>query len=178
MFSPPLSWGTADVELVAGTRYSIWFCGLWSLSVAIKGALDWTADTKWADASALNCENKYWIGLRCASQALSPIVICLGVHTGGSVWLGCKPPHVVAARFFSRWITLFEMLLIKLAEKGGARIQTGFAHVITFPLLCSLPLSRMSFAQTVRGPKCLLELFESWRRDHRGERMWATQRKE
>lgn len=101
-------WGTADVELVAGTSYSIRLCGLRSLSVVIRGALDWTADTKWAAASALNCENKYWIGLRCASQALSPIVICLGVHTGGSVCLGLQPPHVVAARFFSRWIALFE----------------------------------------------------------------------
>lgn len=68
--------------------------------MAIRGALDWTADTKWVVASALNCENKYGIGLRCASQASSPVVICLGVHTGGSVCVGLEPPHVVAAGFF------------------------------------------------------------------------------
>lgn len=37
-------------------------------------------------------------GLYCASQALSPIVIRLGAHTGGSVCLGLQPSHVVAAR--------------------------------------------------------------------------------
>lgn len=150
------------MELVAGTSYSIRLCGLWSLSVAIRGALDWTADTKWAAASALNCENKYWIGLRCASQALSPIVICLGVHTGGSVCLGLKPPHVVAARFFSHWITLFEGAFNKTGcWIWGARIPTRFAHVITFPRLCSLPLSRMRSAQTASISRCLVETFVS-----------------
>lgn len=127
-----ISWGPADVELVTGTSYSIQLCGLRSLTVAIRGTLDWTADSKWAAASALNCENKYWIELRCASQASSPILICLGVHISGSVCLGLRPPHVVAARFFCPgshfnktgcWI-------------WGARIQTHFAHVITFPALC------------------------------------------
>lgn len=94
----------------------------------MRSALDWTADTKWAAASSLNCENKYWMGLHCASQTLSPIVICLGVHTGGSVFLGLKPLHVVAARFFffffPCWIALFVNHLIKLAaEYEGARIQ-------------------------------------------------------
>jgi len=55
--------------------------------VAIRCTLDWTVDAKWAAASALNCENKYAEsgeggGLRRAGQAQSPIVICLGVHTG------------------------------------------------------------------------------------------------
>lgn len=52
------SGGAADVELVAGPSYSIGLCGLRSLTVAIRGAVDWTADAKWAAASALNCENK------------------------------------------------------------------------------------------------------------------------
>lgn len=118
---------SADVELVAGKTYSKRLCGLRSLSVAIRAALDWTADTKWAAASALNCENKYWKGLRCASQALSPIVICLGVHTGGSVCLGLKPPHVVAAAFFSRWITLLEGAFF-----NNARCRARRARALSF----------------------------------------------
>lgn len=108
-----ISWGPADVELVTGTSYSIQLCGLRSLTVAIRGTLDWTADSKWAAASALNCENKYWIELRCASQASSPILICLGVHISGRVCLGLRPPHVVAARFFFA----LDHTLIKLAAE-------------------------------------------------------------
>lgn len=145
-------WGAADVELVAGTSYSIRLCGLGNLSVAMRSALDWTADTKWAAASSLNCENKYWMGLRCASQASSPIVICLGVHTGGSVCLGLKPPHVVAARFFfPRWIALFENAFNKTGcWIWGSKNSDSFCTCDIFPHLCSLPLSKMRSAQTGR----------------------------
>lgn len=133
---------SVDAVLVTGTMHSIWLCGLWSLTVAIRSILGWTSDTEWVAASALNYENKYWIGLHCASQARSPIVICLGVHTGGSVCVGPRPPHVVAVRFFSHWITLLRVHSFnKTAWMGGGRIQTRFTHVITFPpLLCSTSL--------------------------------------
>lgn len=167
--------GAADVELVAGTSYTIRLCGLGSLSVAMRSALDWTADTKWAAASSLNCENKYWMGLRCASQASSPIAICLGVHTGGSVCLGLKPPHVVAARFFFHAGSHFlRTHLIKLAaEYEEARIQTNFAHVIYSHISALCPCRRWDLhkqAECISGRDvCFPELKErSLRREDVG----------
>ncbi len=154
--------GTADVELVAGTSYSIRLCGLRSLSVAIRGALDWTAETKWAAASALNCENKYWIGLRCASQALSPIVICLGVHTGASVCLGLKPPHVVAARFFRAGSHFLRAHLIKLAAEYEGKNLDSFCTCDNFPLSLLSALVKDEICTNSQSiSRCLVETFVS-----------------
>lgn len=130
--------------------YVIWLCGLGSLSVAIRSALDWTADTKRAAASALNCENKYWMGLRFSSQACSPIVICLGVHTGGSVCLGLKPPHVVVGGFFSPCTGshFLRVHLIMLAAEYEIRNSDSFCTCDIFPRLCSLPSSKKRSAQS------------------------------
>lgn len=140
--------------------------------MAIRGALDWTADTKWAAASALNCENKYWIGLRCASQALSPIVICLGVHTGGSVCFGLKPLHVVAAGFFSGWVTLFEGAFNKTGccWIWGARIQTHFCTRDNFPLVSAFcPCQRWELHKQSLSRR-LVETFVSELKERSGVR--------
>lgn len=88
----PARLDAADVDLVAGTCNLIGACGLGSLSVAIRSALDGPADAAWAAARALNWENKQRARLRGAGPAWSPADICLGVHTGGSVCLGPEPP--------------------------------------------------------------------------------------
>lgn len=122
------------------------------------------------------------MGLYCASQALGPIVICLGVHTGGSVCLGPEPPHVVAARFpfFSALGRTFRERVQRnwlLSATQRELCRLFFAHVIRSHVLRALPLTRTRSAQTgrecswVSGRKvCFPEL--------KGEKMWATQRKE